>query len=162
MSTKALNRLMPYQALNNKAPNLADLPLWECCVWVHDADGGKVHTRARLGHWVGFDLHSKGHRIYWPDKKLIGIEHMIYFMEDQVPVDNEQVELVGEDSGVSDEPNIGGESITAEESGGGEVSSIQNIPSNSSLPKIDTRPMCNRKPSQYVCDIQARMGMTTI
>ena len=35
--------------------------------------------RARDGQWVGFNLDSNGHRIYWPDTKAVGVEWSVIF-----------------------------------------------------------------------------------
>ncbi|KIO03199.1 hypothetical protein M404DRAFT_146019 [Pisolithus tinctorius Marx 270] len=60
-------------------PDLSKIPVWGCCVKVHDTSGSKLDMQARDGHWVGFDPESDGHRIYWPDTQAIGIERSVIF-----------------------------------------------------------------------------------
>jgi hypothetical protein len=67
-------------------------------VWVHDASGSKLDGRSRVGHWVGFDEVSNGHRIYWPDKQSVSIERSIKFDDDWVMVPR-TVTLEGELAG---------------------------------------------------------------
>jgi hypothetical protein len=67
-STRALDGMMPYEAVNGNIPDLSDLSEWGCNVWVHDRKTGKIMTRTKAARWVGYDLHSNGHRIYWPEK----------------------------------------------------------------------------------------------
>ena len=101
MSTKALNGWTPYEVVNLKPPNLQDLPEWGCKVWVHDEKTGKVGTRAKEGHWVGYDDMSNVHRIYWPDKKSVGIKRNVKFSvtykatpyDDAVLLEGEDAEL---------------------------------------------------------------------
>ena len=100
---KALNGHTPYEAVNEGPLNLQDLPKWGCKVWVHNDEGGKVGIRAKKGHWVGYDEHSKGHHIYWPDKQSVGVERNIKFSETYVPVPhNDDVVLEGKDENLDE------------------------------------------------------------
>ena len=69
----------PYKALYQKKPNLSNIPVWGCRVKVHDNTGSKLDVRVRDGCWVGFDLDSDGHRIYWTDTKAVGVERSVIF-----------------------------------------------------------------------------------
>jgi hypothetical protein len=51
-STKALQGLTPYEALTGNKPDLTDLRIWGCQVWVHDSTGSKLDSRAKEGYWV--------------------------------------------------------------------------------------------------------------
>jgi hypothetical protein len=38
-----------------------------------------VDARSQVGRWVGFDMTSSGHRIYWEHKRSIGVERSVKF-----------------------------------------------------------------------------------
>ena len=46
LSTRRLGTKMPYEALYQKKPNLLNIPVWGCCVKVHDNTGSKLDVRA--------------------------------------------------------------------------------------------------------------------
>ncbi|KIO10894.1 hypothetical protein M404DRAFT_129034 [Pisolithus tinctorius Marx 270] len=79
-STHCLGTKTPYEMLYNRPPNLSKIPVWGCCVKVHDTVRDKsVAMFVRYGHWVGFDPESDGHHIYWPDTQAIRIEQSVIF-----------------------------------------------------------------------------------
>ncbi|KAE9402403.1 copia protein, partial [Gymnopus androsaceus JB14] len=65
--TRALGNKTPYEVMFGEKPNLSHIREWGAKVWVHDDTNSKLEGRARIGHWLGFDLESSGHRIYWPE-----------------------------------------------------------------------------------------------
>ena len=83
-STKALDGKTPFEAVHGEAPNLTGLPVWGARVWVHDADVSKIDSHARLGRWVGYDTQSRGHHVYWPDKRSVGVEQNVRFETGEV------------------------------------------------------------------------------
>ena len=78
-STRRLGKKTPYEMLYHTKPNLENVPAWGCQVKVHDMTGTKLDMRACDGHWVGFDPESGGHRIYFPDRGIIGVERSVAF-----------------------------------------------------------------------------------
>ena len=102
-STRRLGKKTPYEMLYLKKPNLENVPAWGCRVKVHDTSGTKLDMRARDGHWVGFDPESDGHRIYFPDRGIIGVERSIAFeqRERAVPVVPLTASVQGEQKAVS-------------------------------------------------------------
>ena len=46
-STKALDKVIPYEALTRQKPNLAVACKWGQKVWVHDPTNSKLNGRAR-------------------------------------------------------------------------------------------------------------------
>ena len=78
-STRALGGITPWQTLYGTAPDLSHLKRFGEPVWVHDADGSKLDPRAREGRWIGFDIESRGHRVYWPGGKSVSVERNVYF-----------------------------------------------------------------------------------
>jgi hypothetical protein len=73
-STCSLDNKTPFEMLFKKKPDLANLPVRGCRVWVHDTSGSKLDMRAKDGCWMGFDHDSNGHQIYWEDTCRVGIE----------------------------------------------------------------------------------------
>jgi hypothetical protein len=66
--------------LYNTKPNLGSLCEWGNEVWVHTTEGTKLEGQSRMGKWIGFDEISNGHRIYWPEKCSVTVEHSIKFV----------------------------------------------------------------------------------
>jgi hypothetical protein len=86
MSTRTVDGKPSYEMLTGNKPNLANLHEFGTKVWVHDTSGSKLDGHSCIGCWVGFDKVSNGHRIYWPDKMTISIEHSVKFDDDWVMV----------------------------------------------------------------------------
>jgi hypothetical protein len=63
-STCALKNKTPFEMLAGKKPNIANLCEFSTKVWVHNTSGNKLDGHSYVGHWVGFDEVSNGHRIY--------------------------------------------------------------------------------------------------
>ena len=78
-SMRHLGTKTPYEALYQKKPNLLNILVWGCHVKVHDNTGSKLDVRVRDGCWVGFDLDSDGHCIYWTDTKAMGVKWSVIF-----------------------------------------------------------------------------------
>jgi transposase InsO family protein len=78
-STRALGGKTPWQVLYGTPPNLSRLKRFGEAVWVHDPSGSKLDPRAREGRWIGFDVESHGHRVYWPANKSVSVERSVYF-----------------------------------------------------------------------------------
>jgi len=100
--TRRLGKKTPYEMLYQRKPNLENIPVWGC-VKVHDTSGTKLDMCAHNGHWVGFDPESDGHRIYFPDRGIIGVEHSVAFeqQEQAVPVVPLMASVQGEQKAVS-------------------------------------------------------------
>ena len=59
---------------------------------------GNIGTRAKEGHWVGYDNMSVAHRIYWPNKKSVGVERNVKFsVTYEATPHDEDIWLKGED-----------------------------------------------------------------
>ena len=78
-STRALGGMTPWQALYGTPPDLSRLKRFGEKVWVHDPTGSKLDPRAREGRWIGLDVESHGHRVYWPSNKSVSVERSVYF-----------------------------------------------------------------------------------
>ncbi|GBE84202.1 hypothetical protein SCP_0601800 [Sparassis crispa] len=165
-STKALNGRTPYEAVTGDLPDLSGIPEWGARIWVHDTATGKMGERAKPGHWVGFDTQSKGHRVYWPDKRSVTVECNVRFGEPHavLPNSDDGLELEGEEpAGDKPEAEL---SVSAPDLpiSAPEPASNVLVPSNvpakpashqtpAELPHIPQRPVRNRQPTRYVRDI---------
>jgi len=78
-ATHALDTKMPSEALFGTPPDLLVAYLWGCKVWVHDDTGSKLDTHAHKGQWLGFDVNSQAHRVYWPQSTTISVKQNVYF-----------------------------------------------------------------------------------
>src|SRR5271168_4080811 len=59
---------------------LVDYPSLGCRVRVHDTSGSKLDGRSKVGRWMGLDDETgDGHRIYWPEKRLVTVERSVKF-----------------------------------------------------------------------------------
>ncbi|PIL23016.1 hypothetical protein GSI_14323 [Ganoderma sinense ZZ0214-1] len=103
-STKALSGRTPYEALTGSPPDLSGVPIWGAQVWVHDDSSGKVGVRAVAGRWVGFDPQSKGHRVYWPERRTVTVERNVTFAAANLPAPfaDDDADLEGEEEADED------------------------------------------------------------
>ncbi|RDB21868.1 Retrovirus-related Pol polyprotein from transposon TNT 1-94 [Hypsizygus marmoreus] len=79
--TKALgdDKRTPHEILTTEVPILSKVPVWGSKVFVHDDSGTKLDARSKIGRWVGFDVGSDAHRVYWPEKQSVGVERSVKF-----------------------------------------------------------------------------------
>jgi hypothetical protein len=160
-STKALQNKTPHEAVTGVKPNLAGLHVWGCHVWVHDATGSKLDSRAKEGQWMGYDEQSKGHRVYWPGRRTVTVERNVTFLPTvvSIPGYTETSPIEGENgSNGNREPLTEIESSEPQES----TQESTQIPTMPIQPAKETssRPTRTRKPTQYVKDILAGKGTT--
>ena len=80
----AIKGKTPYEIKNNKKPHLAGIQEFGAAAYVKDLKAGKLDARAKVGRFVGYDLESKGYRIYWPNKRSVTVERNVVFNEDDV------------------------------------------------------------------------------
>ena len=69
---------------HKKKPHLAGIQEFRVAAYVKDLKAGKLDARAMVGRFVGYDLESKGYRIYWPQKRSITVECNVVFNESDV------------------------------------------------------------------------------
>jgi transposase InsO family protein len=55
-ATRVLDGRMPYKVLFGALPDLSELKLWGCPVWVHNATSAKLDVRARQAWWISLDI----------------------------------------------------------------------------------------------------------
>ncbi|THH07674.1 hypothetical protein EW146_g9241 [Bondarzewia mesenterica] len=92
-ATKAVNGMMPFEAVTGQKPNLRSVREWGSTVWVHDTTGLKLEPRAKEGHWIGVDELSKGCRVYWPKSKMVSVERNVYYV---LPSQRLEGEVIGD------------------------------------------------------------------
>jgi transposase InsO family protein len=78
-ATRALDSKTPFEVLYGRPPDLSDLRVWGCQIWVHNPDGSKLDVRARRARWLGFDVDGRAYRVYWPGPGTDCIERHVYF-----------------------------------------------------------------------------------
>jgi hypothetical protein len=62
-------------------------------VLVHSENNSKLDMRGSIGHWVGVDEESAAHRIYWPNRRTVGVERSVSFnLEDDEVVTKSPLE----------------------------------------------------------------------
>ena len=74
-----LDTKMPFEALFGTPPDLLVAHLWGCKVWVHDNTGSKLDTCTCKGQWLGFNIDSQAHRVYWPQSTTVSVKCNVYF-----------------------------------------------------------------------------------
>ena len=92
-ATCALDGKTPFKALYGHPPDLLNLQLWGCPVWVHSADRLKLNVRAWQAKWIGFDVDTCAHHVYWPGAGKVGVERNVYFGS-SAPLKGENDELI--------------------------------------------------------------------
>ena len=169
-STKALGGKTPFEALHKEVPDLQDLPEWGCNVWVHDRKTGKIATRAKAARWVGYDAHSNGHRIYWPEKRSVTVERNVRFSTVGLPVvvvDDVELEGEGETTVVDPDPDMPAMVKPDKPESPPPELIVPNLPAPPAdallapapEPQIPPkRPSRARKPSRYVRDVLEGRG----
>ncbi|EGN94733.1 hypothetical protein SERLA73DRAFT_77476 [Serpula lacrymans var. lacrymans S7.3] len=176
--------MTPHKAAHNVEPDLSTLKEWGCQVWVHYSGGSKLDARARTGQWMGFDAESKGHRIFWPDKRTVSVEQSVIFapVSDSPGSNNDQTpfRLEGENDPITLQAPKGSQIIdlydaedAPKEDAPYAPPEVQQIPPNPpNLDHLDNRPQPPplpqppaprrstqiRQPAQYVCDLLQGKG----
>ncbi|KZT63709.1 hypothetical protein DAEQUDRAFT_645664, partial [Daedalea quercina L-15889] len=121
---------------------------------------------------VGFDSQSKGHRVYWPERRRVSVECNVRFAEEGQPAawEDDTLELEGEEVSGNGQMLGNGkpESVTDNDSNSGPEleepaaePSTPPAPPKPSLPEPPPAPRPSRvhKPSQKVSNILASKGV---
>jgi hypothetical protein len=156
MATHVLDTKMPFEALFGTPPDLSVAHLWGCKVWVHDDTGSKLNARAREGWWLGFNLDSRAHRIYWSQSTTVNVERNVYFAS-AGPLEGEELQtdpIGSKQTATLDTPLTSTSPLLPS-------SPTQSSPSPPQAPKPDSPPVplhrsaCIPKPSCIICELQA-------
>ncbi len=75
-----LNDKTPHEVATGQCPDLSHLRRFGQDVWVRVDPENKLARRAILARWIGFASDSKGHRIYWGNRRVT-VERDVKFIE---------------------------------------------------------------------------------
>ena len=160
-STKALDGKTPHEMLTGVKPDLADLREWGSKIWIHTPDGSKLDGRAKEGRWMGFDLESKGSRVYFLDTKRVSVECNIQFDDGYVLVPG-SMPSKGESADTDvgrPAPSETSEAVPAEDPPSTELTPLDPL---EDLPAAEPeRARRIGKPSAYIQRIEAGEGTAT-
>ena len=92
----AIDAKTPYKMKNKKKPHLAKIQEFGVAAYVKGLKAGKLDACAKVSHFIGYDLESKGYHIYWPQKCTITIECNIMFNECNM-ITNDNVHIHADD-----------------------------------------------------------------
>jgi hypothetical protein len=102
--TQSLNNTTPFELLTGAKPDMSNMHVWGSRVWVHDTNGTKLDGRVKEGRWVGFDEESKGHRIYWVEKRSVTVERSVKWLPEEVGIGGVPLEGELEDFDEPEQP----------------------------------------------------------
>ena len=162
-ATRALDTKAPFEALFGTPPDLSVAHLWGCKVWVHGDTGSKLDARAHEGRWLGFDIDSWAHRIYWPQSiTTVSVERNVYFAS-AGPLEGEElwIDPIGsKQTAVPDTPSTLTSPLPPS-------SPTQSSISPSQAPEPDSpqvplrRSTCIPQPSRIIRELQAGIGISS-
>ena len=142
--TRALpSGITPYELVMGTTPVLRDIPEWGATIWVHDRSLGKLGVRANEGRWIGYDLNSDGHRVYWKERRTVTVERNVVFSKTELPRVDEII-----DDGITLESE--GENTIPNEKQPEDY--VPLAPENTTMPEI-RRSTRSKQLSQYVKDL---------
>ena len=84
MPAHTLNEKTPFKMKLKWKPNLSNIHEFGAAAYVKDLKARKLDLRAIVGHFIGYDLESKGYRIYWPTKRTITVERNVVINDNDV------------------------------------------------------------------------------
>ena len=89
---RAIDGKTPYKMQHKKKHHLAGIQEFGVAAYVKDLKAGKLDACAKVRQSVGYDLESKGYRIYWPQKQSITVECNVGFNESDV-TENDNIHI---------------------------------------------------------------------
>jgi hypothetical protein len=167
-SARALGGRTPWQALYGSPPDLSRLKHFGETVWVHDADGSELDPRAREGRWIGFDIESRGHRVYWPVNRTVSVKRNVYFGVAE-RLEGEQMDVPTSKTFSSEpQPTLSTEPppsplspLPTSSSSSRAVSEEVQLDEPTLEPPVQTRAARTRKPSGAFRELQAGIGVAS-
>ena len=161
-ATRTLDGKTPFEALYRTPPDLSEVRRWGCKVWVHDDTGSKLDVHAHEARWLGFDVDSRSHRVYWPKTDLVTAEWNVYF--------GTSAQLKGEEIWVpimDSEPTAAPNTPTTSNPPSPSIPSPDPSPSapkrvqEPDNPPVQPRQStCIHKPLRIIHDLQSGVGIT--
>jgi len=156
-ATRVLDTKTPSEALFGTPPDLSVAHLWGCKVWVHDDTGSKLDARAREGRWLGFDVDSQAHRVYWPQSTTVSVKRNVYFAS-AGPLEGEELRIdpIGsKQTAALDTPSTSTSPLPPSSP---TMSSPSQALEPDSLPVLLRRSMRIPKPSRIIRELQDGVG----
>src|SRR5713226_9800749 len=164
MATCSLDGKTPFKALYSRLPDLSAICTWGSPVLVHNANGLKLDVRAREACWLGFDVDTRAHRVFWPGPGNVTVERNVYFGTPALlEGEGRTMQVAGSEQ--ADAPPSPSTSPAPEES---DVFSHADTltPMHTNEPELQAEPpaqphrcTCLRKPSRIVRNIQSGEGI---
>jgi hypothetical protein len=165
----------PWQALYGSPPDLSGLKRFGEAIWVHDPDGSKLDPCVHEGRWIGFNIESRGHRVYWPANKAVSVEHNVYFAAAE-RLNGESIDVPTPQT-LSSEPRATllpvPTLLSSQHAPSSPVSSLSLLTSSSSLRAVSVELQLDepepqpqhttrlRKPSRIVQELQVGVGVAS-
>ena len=89
---KANGMISPWEKRFGNPPDISNFHIFGSIVYVkREKEPSKLGPQAQEGKWIGPDLESNGHWIYWPTRKTVTVERNIKFSDRQIQlVEGEQ------------------------------------------------------------------------
>ena len=84
MPAHTLNGKTPFKMKLKRKPNLSNIHEFRAAAYVKGLKAGKLDLQAIVGCFVGYNLESKGYRIYWPTKRTITVERNVVINDNDV------------------------------------------------------------------------------
>ena len=84
-TTKTTLGSTPHERATKTKPNLGRIPRFGQEVLVLIDAASKLDPTSKTARWIGFDDESKGHKVYWPDKRSVSVERNLTFVPDSSP-----------------------------------------------------------------------------
>jgi reverse transcriptase-like protein len=79
MATHLLDGKTPFEALHGQSPDLSAICTWGFPVLVHNANGLKLDVHACEACWLGSDVNTRAHRVFWPGLGNVTVKWNVYF-----------------------------------------------------------------------------------
>ena len=151
----------PYELVMADAPTLRDIPKWGSIIWVHDTSSGKLGICANEGRWVGYDLNSDGHRVYWKERHTVTVERNVVFSKEDLPhIEDLIIEGIMDEPKGEDSEGKENEEVNLNRDKGGDTLAPVDEPERINIPAPQNLTMPEirwsdhvKQPSQYIRDL---------
>src|SRR5713226_5805151 len=164
MATCSLDGKMPFEALYSRLPDLSAICTWGSPVLVHNANGSKLDVRACEACWLGFDVDTRAHQVFWPGLGNVTVEQNVYFGT-PAPLEGEGRTMQVAGSKQADAPPSPSTSPAPKESDMFSHAETL-IPTHTNESELQAEPpaqphcsTCLQKPSHIMCNIQSGEGI---
>ena len=130
MPACTLNGKTPFEMKLGWKPNLANIHEFGVAAYLK---ARKLDSQPNIGHFVGYNIESKGYHIYWPAKRTISVERNVVFNQNDVHT-NENLTIIQDDALAEGERT---KDIQPISNNSRNVEVTETPPDNESQPKLD-------------------------